>query len=386
MKINCLNPIAAVGMQYLPAGYEKIDDFAQADAALVRSASVHELELPEQMLAIARAGAGVNNIPLDKCAENGIVVFNTPGANANGVKEAVLAGLLMGARNYIGGVEWVQANKEDPTIAKLVEKGKKQFAGTEVLGKTIGVIGLGAIGVRVANACVALGMNVLGYDPMISVDGAWALSKEVRHINNLDDIYAACDYITIHVPLLDSTKGMIGEEAFAKMKDGVIFLNFARDTLVNDDALAAAIASGKVKKYITDFPNAKTANMDGVVAIPHLGASTEEAEDNCAVMACKQLADFIENGNITNSVNFPACSMGVCKTAGRVSVIHKNIPNMLSQLTSACAQAGININDMTNKSRNAFAYTMMDLDASASDEVLGKLSAIDGVIKVRRIQ
>ena len=386
MKINCLNPIAAVGMQYLPAGYEKIDDFAQADAALVRSASVHELELPEQMLAIARAGAGVNNIPLDKCAENGIVVFNTPGANANGVKEAVLAGLLMGARNYIGGVEWVQANKEDPTIAKLVEKGKKQFAGTEVLGKTIGVIGLGAIGVRVANACVALGMNVLGYDPMISVDGAWALSKEVRHINNLDDIYAACDYITIHVPLLDSTKGMIGEEAFAKMKDGVIFLNFARDTLVNDDALAAAIASGKVKKYITDFPNAKTANMDGVVAIPHLGASTEEAEDNCAVMACKQLADFIENGNITNSVNFPACSMGVCKTAGRVSVIHKNIPNMLSQLTSACAQAGININDMTNKSRNAFAYTMMDLDASASDEVLEKLSAIDGVIKVRRIQ
>ena len=386
MKINCLNPIAAVGMQYLPAGYEKIDDFAQADAALVRSASVHELELPEQMLAIARAGAGVNNIPLDKCAENGIVVFNTPGANANGVKEAVLAGLLMGARNYIGGVEWVQANKEDPTIAKLVEKGKKQFAGTEVLGKTIGVIGLGAIGVRVANACVALGMNVLGYDPMISVDGAWALSKEVRHINNLDDIYAACDYITIHVPLLDSTKGMIGEEAFTKMKDGVIFLNFARDTLVNDDALAAAIASGKVKKYITDFPNAKTANMDGVVAIPHLGASTEEAEDNCAVMACKQLADFIENGNITNSVNFPACSMGVCKTAGRVSVIHKNIPNMLSQLTSACAQAGININDMTNKSRNAFAYTMMDLDASASDEVLEKLSAIDGVIKVRRIQ
>ena len=386
MKINCLNPIAAVGMQYLPAGYEKIDDFAQADAALVRSASVHELELPEQMLAIARAGAGVNNIPLDKCAENGIVVFNTPGANANGVKEAVLAGLLMGARNYIGGVEWVQANKEDPTIAKLVEKGKKQFAGTEVLGKTIGVIGLGAIGVRVANACVALGMNVLGYDPMISVDGAWALSKEVRHINNLDDIYAACDYITIHVPLLDSTKGMIGEEAFTKMKDGVIFLNFARDTLVNDDALAAAIASGKVKKYITDFPNAKTANMDGVVAIPHLGASTEEAEDNCAVMACKQLADFIENGNITNSVNFPACSMGVCKTAGRVSVIHKNIPNMLSQLTSACAQAGININDMTNKSRNAFAYTMMDLDASASDALIEKLSAIDGIIKVRRIR
>ncbi len=386
MKINCLNPIAAVGMQYLPAGYEKIDDFAQADAALVRSASVHELELPEQMLAIARAGAGVNNIPLDKCAEAGIVVFNTPGANANGVKEAVLAGLLMGARNYIGGVEWVQANKEDPTIAKLVEKGKKQFAGTEVLGKTIGVIGLGAIGVRVANACVALGMNVLGYDPMISVDGAWALSKEVRHINNLDDIYAACDYITIHVPLLDSTKGMIGEEAFAKMKDGVIFLNFARDTLVNDDALAAAIASGKVKKYITDFPNAKTANMDGVVAIPHLGASTEEAEDNCAVMACKQLADFIENGNITNSVNFASCSMGVCKTAGRVSVIHKNIPNMLSQLTSACAQAGININDMTNKSRNAFAYTMMDLDASASDALIEKLSAIDGIIKVRRIR
>ncbi len=385
MKINCLNPIAAVGKQYLPAGYEEVADFAQADAALVRSASVHELELPEQMVAIARAGAGVNNIPLDKCAEAGIVVFNTPGANANGVKEAVLAGLLMGARNYVGGIGWVQANKEDPTIAKLVEKGKKQFAGTEIMGKTIGVIGLGAIGVRVANACVALGMNVMGYDPMISVDGAWSLSKEVKHINNLDDIFAVSDYITIHVPLLDSTRGMIGEEAFSKMKDGVIFLNFARDTLVDDDALAAALASGKVRKYITDFPNAKTANMEGVVAIPHLGASTEEAEDNCAVMACKQLTDFIENGNITNSVNFASCSMGVCKCAGRVSVIHKNIPNMLSQLTSACAQAGININDMTNKSRNSFAYTMMDLSAPVSDELIEKLSAIDGIIKVRRI-
>ena len=366
MKISCLNPIAAVGMQLFTDAYEKVDDFSASDAALVRSASVHELELPDQLLAIARAGAGVNNIPLDKCAEKGIVVFNTPGANAN--------------------VNWVQTVKEDPNVAKLVEKGKKQFAGTEIMGKKIGVIGLGAIGVLVANACVALGMEVYGYDPFISVDAAWNLSKDIKHIANVEDIYANCDYITVHVPLMDSTKKMINADAFAKMKDGVIVLNFARDLLVDDDALEAAIAAGKVRKYITDFPNAKTAQMNGVVAIPHLGASTEESEDNCAVMAVKELRDYLENGNITHSVNYPACDMGICKAAGRITICHKNIPNMLGQLTGACAAEGINIEDMTNKSKGDWAYTMMDIGSEVSEALVEKLAAINGVLKVRKVK
>lgn len=386
MKISCLNPIAAVGMQLFTDAYEKVDDFAASDAALVRSASVHELELPDQLLAIARAGAGVNNIPLDKCAEKGIVVFNTPGANANGVKEAVLAGLFLGARDIVGGVNWVQTVKEDSNVAKLVEKGKKQFAGTEIMGKKIGVIGLGAIGVLVANACVALGMEVYGYDPFISVDAAWNLSKNIKHIANVEDIYENCDYITVHVPLMDSTKKMINADAFAKMKDGVIVLNFARDLLVDDDALEAAIAAGKVRKYITDFPNAKTAQMNGVVAIPHLGASTEESEDNCAVMAVKELRDYLENGNITHSVNYPACDMGICKAAGRITICHKNIPNMLGQLTGACAAEGINIEDMTNKSKGDWAYTMMDIGSEVSEALVEKLAAINGVVKVRKVK
>ena len=351
MKISCLNPIAAVGMQLFTDAYEKVDDFATSDAALVRSASVHELELPDQLLAIARAGAGVNNIPLDKCAEKGIVVFNTPGANANGVKEAVLAGLFLGARDIVGGV-----------------------------------IGLGAIGVLVANACVALGMEVYGYDPFISVDAAWNLSKDIKHIANVEDIYENCDYITVHVPLMDSTKKMINADAFAKMKDGVIVLNFARDLLVDDDALEAAIATGKVRKYITDFPNAKTAQMNGVVAIPHLGASTEESEDNCAVMAVKELRNYLENGNITHSVNYPACDMGICKAAGRITICHKNIPNMLGQLTGACAAEGINIEDMTNKSKGDWAYTMMDIGSEVSEALVEKLAAINGVVKVRKVK
>ena len=364
MKISCLNPIAAVGMQLFTDAYEKVDDFAASDAALVRSASVHELELPDQLLAIARAGAGVNNIPLDKCAEKGIVVFNTPGANANGVKEAVLAGLFLGARDIVGGVNWVQTVKEDPNVAKLVEKGKKQFAGTEIMGKKIGVIGLGAIGVLVANACVALGMKVYGYDPFISVDAAWNLSKDIKHIANVEDIYENCDYITVHVPLMDSTKKMINA----------------------DDALEAAIAAGKVRKYITDFPNAKTAQMNGVVAIPHLGASTEESEDNCAVMAVKELRNYLENGNITHSVNYPACDMGICKAAGRITICHKNIPNMLGQLTGACAAEGINIEDMTNKSKGDWAYTMMDIGSEVSEALVEKLAAINGVVKVRKVK
>ena len=386
MKINCLNPIAAVGMNLFTDAYETTDDFAACDAALVRSAAMHDLELPEQLLAVARAGAGVNNIPLDKCAEKGIVVFNTPGANANGVKELVIAGLLLGARDIVGGVNWVQSVKDDEKVDKLVEKGKKKFAGTEILGKKIGIIGLGAIGVRVANACAALGMEVYGYDPFISVDAAWSLSKDIKHIANVDDIYAVCDYISIHVPLMDATKKMLNADAFGKMKDGVIVLNFARDLLVDDEAMKAAIASGKVRKYVTDFPNYATANMEGVVTIPHLGASTEESEDNCAVMAVKEMRDFLENGNIKNSVNYPACDMGVCKGAGRITVCHKNIPNILSQLTSAVAAVGINIDDMTNKSRNAWAYTMMDISVPVTDELVAKLAAVEGVVKVRKVK
>lgn len=386
VQFHCLNPIAACGLELFPDTYEKTEDFNQAEVALVRSAAMHDMDLPESLLAVARAGAGVNNIPLEKCADQGIVVFNTPGANANGVKEAVLAGLFLGARDIVGGVNWVQTVKEDPNVAKLVEKGKKQFAGTEIMGKKIGVIGLGAIGVLVANACVALGMEVYGYDPFISVDAAWNLSKDIKHIANVEDIYANCDYITVHVPLMDSTKKMINTDAFAKMKDGVIVLNFARDLLVDDDALEAAIAAGKVRKYITDFPNAKTAQMNGVVAIPHLGASTEESEDNCAVMAVKELRDYLENGNITHSVNYPACDMGICKAAGRITICHKNIPNMLGQLTGACAAEGINIEDMTNKSKGDWAYTMMDIGSEVSEALVEKLAAINGVVKVRKVK
>lgn len=385
-KICCLNQISHYGTDRLTGDYTFVDDIKDAEGVMVRSASLHETEFPEGLQAIARAGAGVNNIPLDECAKKGIVVFNTPGANANGVKEAVLAGLFLGARDIVGGVNWVQTVKEDPNVAKLVEKGKKQFAGTEIMGKKIGVIGLGAIGVLVANACVALGMEVYGYDPFISVDAAWNLSKDIKHIANVEDIYANCDYITVHVPLMDSTKKMINADAFAKMKDGVIVLNFARDLLVDDDALEAAIAAGKVRKYITDFPNAKTAQMNGVVAIPHLGASTEESEDNCAVMAVKELRDYLENGNITHSVNYPACDMGICKAAGRITICHKNIPNMLGQLTGACAAEGINIEDMTNKSKGDWAYTMMDIGSEVSEALVEKLAAINGVVKVRKVK
>lgn len=385
-KVKCLNPIAKVGMDVFSDAYEKTEEFAEAEVAMVRSAAMHDMDLPESLLTVARAGAGVNNIPLDKCAEKGIVVFNTPGANANGVKEAVLAGMFLAARDIVGGINWVQSEKTEPTIDKLVEKKKNQFAGTEIKGKKLGVIGLGAIGVRVANACNRLGMEVYGYDPFISVDAAWSLSRDVKHINNLDDIYANCDFISVHVPLMDDTRKMINEEAIAKMKDGVIILNFARDLLVDDDAMEKALADGKVRRYVTDFPNAKTAQMAGVIAIPHLGASTEESEDNCAVMAAKQVRDYVENGNIKNSVNYPACDMGVCKAAGRVAICHRNIPKILSKLTNVCAEEGLNIEDMTNKSKGAWAYTMIDMNVSASDEVLTALKAVDGVVKVRKIK
>ena len=386
VKINCLNPIAKVGLDIFNDNYEMVDDFAQADAVLVRSAAMHDLEMPESLKAIARAGAGVNNIPLDKCAEKGIVVFNTPGANANGVKELVIAGMLLAARDITGGIDWAKSAQDDPDVAKTSEKVKSKFGGTEIKGKKLGVIGLGAIGVQVANAAVALGMEVYGYDPYISIAGAWNLSRSVKHINTTEEIFRECDYITIHVPLLDSTKGMINKEAFDMMKDGVVILNYARDILVDEEAMAEALKSGKVKKYMTDFANPLSVKMEGAIVTPHLGASTEESEDNCAVMAVNEIMDFIENGNIKNSVNYPNCDMGICNKAGRVTICHKNIPNMISQFTSAFAADNINISDMVNKSRGDYSYTMLDLDVSASDHIVKTIESIDGVIKVRVIK
>ncbi len=386
IKVNCLNPIAAVGMDLLDDNYAVTEDFAEADAVLVRSAAMHDLELSENLKAVARAGAGVNNIPLDQCAEKGIVVFNTPGANANGVKELAIAGLLLASRDIVGGVNWVQQEKADPNIAKSVEKGKKKFAGTEIAGKKLGIIGLGAIGGPLANAALNLGMTVYGCDPFLSVDAAWNLSGQIKHVKNREEIYKECDYISVHVPLNDDTKHMINAETLAMMKDGVIILNFARDLLVDDDAMEAVLKSGKVRKYVTDFPNAKSANMEGVIAIPHLGASTEESEDNCAVMAVKEIMNYMANGNIVNSVNYPNCDMGVCSTAGRVTVCHKNIPNMITQFTAVFANAGVNISDMTNKSKGEYAYTMLDVDSAVTDALVDAIQAIDGVIRVRVIK
>ena len=385
MKYNCLNAIAKIGLDEFGAAYEQTDNFADADVALVRSAAMHEMEFGDNLLAVARAGAGVNNIPLDKLAEKGVVVFNTPGANANGVKELVMAGLLLTSRDILGGINWVQTIKDDENVAKLIEKGKGQFAGKEIQGKKLGVIGLGAIGVLVANAATALGMTVYGCDPYISVENAWKLSRSVIHVNSREEIFQECDYITVHVPLLDDTKKMINADTIATMKDGVIILNFARDLLVDDDAMEAALASGKVAKYITDFPNAKTAGMKGVIAIPHLGASTQESEDNCAVMAVRELREYVEHGNIINSVNFPMLDAGVCRVASRICVLHRNVPNMLSQFTSAVA--GINIENMYNKSRGDFAYSGLDVCGKVDEAaIVSKLSALDGVLKVRVLQ
>lgn len=383
---TCLNPIAGVGLDLFSDDYKKVDDLAGADAALVRSAAMHDLDLPDSLLAVARAGAGVNNIPLDKCADKGIVVFNTPGANANGVKELVFAGMLYASRDIVGGIDWCLANQNDDNIAKTAEKQKKNFAGTEISGKKLGVIGLGAIGVQVANAAVALGMDVLGYDPYLSVNAAWNVSTKVKHVLAVEDIYKECDFITIHVPLLDSTKGMISKEAIAMMKENVIVLNFARDTLVDEAAMVEALKAGKVRKYVVDFPNPTTAGVENCIVIPHLGASTAESEDNCAVMAVQEVIDYIENGNITHSVNYPDCNMGVCTGVARIAILHKNIKNMIGQYSSVLGEAGVNIADMTNKSRNDYAYSLLDLDAPATAEVVEKLAAIDGVLKVRVIK
>ena len=385
-KIHYLNPISAKGTALWTEEYEKTDALAEADAVMVRSAAMHDLELPERLLAVARAGAGVNNIPLNKCAEAGIVVFNTPGANANGVKEMAICGMLLGSRDVVGGINWVQSIKDEGDVAKKVEKGKNQFAGTEIMDKKLGVIGLGAIGGPLANAAIQLGMKVYGYDPYISIDAAWQLDSHISHVKTLDEIYENCDIITVHVPLLDSTRKMINADAMAKMKKGVILLNFARDALVDDDALEQALENGQVKCYVTDFPNDRTAGMKGVVAIPHLGASTEESEDNCAKMAVKQVMNFLENGNIVNSVNFPNCDMGICTKAGRVTILHRNIPNTLSQFTGAFAKEGINISDLVNRSRGEYAYTMLDLDYPAPQSVIDDLSSKDGVFRVRVIK
>ena len=385
-NICCLNQISHYGTDRLTGDYKLVDDMKDAEGILVRSASLHETEFPEGLEAIARAGAGVNNIPLDECAKKGIVVFNTPGANANGVKELVIAGLLLASRDLMGGYNWVKENASDENIAKTVEKQKKHYAGCEIMGKKLGVIGLGAIGAKVANIAFRLGMEVYGYDPYVSVDAAWRLSSSVKHIMDVNTIYKECDYITVHVPLLDSTKEMINQAAFDQMKDGVVILNYARDLLVNDDDMAEALKSGKVKKYITDFPNAKTSAMDGVIATPHLGASTEESEDNCAVMAADELKDYLENGNIKNSVNYPACDMGICQVAGRIGLLHANIPNMIGQITSILAAEGINIANMTNKSRDKYAYTLLDLEDPVKSEAVTHLEKISGMYKVRVIK
>lgn len=385
-KYNCLNPISEVGLAYFDDKYEKVDDYKEAEAILVRSANMHDLELKDHLLAVARAGAGVNNIPSDLCTEKGIVVFNTPGANANGVKELVIAGMLLASRDVIGGISWVNENKEDPNIQKVVEKAKKSFAGGEISGKKLGIIGLGAIGVRVANVATNLGMEVYGYDPYISIDAAWSLSRSIKHSKNVEEIYRECDFITIHVPLLDSTKKMIDKSAISMMKNDVVILNFARDLLVNEEDMVEALKNGKVKKYVTDFPNPTVAGVEGIIATPHLGASTEESEINCAKMAVKQLKDYLENGNIKNSVNYPSCNMGICTDVSRILIFHKNIKNMISQFTTILGKADINICNMTNKSRGEAAYSILDLDKVVNEQVLNEIKNIGEVVRIRVIK
>ena len=389
-RICCLNNISPLGTELLTDDYQLTDDLSQATGVLVRSAAMHDLEFPPDLLAVARAGAGVNNIPLERCAEEGIVVFNTPGANANAVKELVLCGMLLASRGIVDGIAWCRDNADDENIGKAAEKAKKAFAGREVKGKRLGVIGLGAIGALVANAAVDLGMEVYGYDPYVSVGAAWRISSSVRHVTNLDEVLSSCDYLTIHVPAMDSTKGMIDERACSLMKDGAVFLNFSRDSLVDDAAMTEALASGKVSAYVTDFANPAVMRMERAIVLPHLGASTAEAEDNCAVMATRQMMDYLDNGNIANSVNYPACDMGpVPEGLRRVAVLHANVPNALARITNVFGDAGVNIENLTNKAKGDNAYTMLDLDANAPgypDDALEKLAAIEGVRRVRVVR
>jgi len=344
------------------------------------------MDLPETIKVVARAGAGVNNIPLEECAKKGIVVVNTPGANANGVKEMVIAGMLLASRDIVGGIGWVAQEKDKEDIGKLAEKNKKNFAGCEISGKKLGVIGLGAIGIQVANTAIHLGMEVYGYDPFISVDAAWNLSRSIKHINDLRVIYKECDFITIHVPAMEETKRMINKKAIKKMKSNAVILNFARDVLVDEKALVEALEADKIKKYVTDFANPTVAGKKNVIVTPHLGASTEESEDNCAVMAVKEIREYLENGNIRNSVNFPNCEMGVCQTQSRVTIKHKNTANMLAKFTAILGEAEYNITDMTNKSKGEYAYTMLDIDKKLESETLEKLKSVDGVMSIRIIK
>mgnify|MGYP002673482905 FL=1 len=383
---TCLNPIAGVGLDLFSDDYKKVETIADADAALVRSAAMHDMELGDKVLAVARAGAGVNNIPLDKCAEKGIVVFNTPGANANGVKELVFAGMLYASRDIVGGIDWCLDNQNDENIAKTAEKQKKNFAGTEISGKKLGVIGLGAIGVLVANAAIHMGMEVYGYDPYISVNAAWNLNRQIKHVTDVNDIYRECDFITIHVPLLDSTKKMINADAIALMKPTAIVLNFARDLLVDEEAMVDALAAGKIRKYVSDFPNTTTVGAKGCIVTPHLGASTEESEDNCAIMAVREIRDYLENGNIVHSVNFPDNNMGACTHAGRVGILHKNVTGMIGQYTTILGAEGINVADLSDKGKGDFAYAIIDVDSPVTEDVVAKLFEIDGVLRVRVIK
>ena len=390
-KIQLLNKIAKCGTDIFDESYEVSDKFDNPDAIMVRSAVMHDMELGKELKAIARAGAGVNNIPLDKCAEQGIVVFNTPGANANGVKELALCGMLLACRDVVGGINWVQTVKDDPDVAKLIEKEKSRFAGIEIKGKKLGIIGLGAIGGPLATAATHLGMDVLGCDPYISVEAAWNISRSVQKVDTREEIFKNADIISIHTPLIDSpdpkvaTKYMINKDTIAMMKDGVIILNFARDALVNDDDMEAALKSGKVRRYVTDFPNARTAGMEGVIAIPHLGASTEESEDNCAIMAAKELREYLERGNIVHSVNFPDVSMPHNGDA-RICVLHRNIPNLLSQITSAVSARNINIENMANRSKKDYAYTIVEIIGEIPADLVEAITAIDGVIRVNAIK
>ena len=384
-KYHCLNPISGVGLEEFTENYAPVSTPDTADAILVRSAAMHDMEFAPELKAVARAGAGVNNIPLEKCAEQGIVVFNTPGANDNGVKELVIAGMLLASRDIIGGISWVQENEEDGNIAKDAEKAKKAFAGCELQGKKLVVIGLGAIGVLVANAADHLGMDVYGYDPYVSVDSAWRLSRNVHHATNVDELYEQCDYITVHVPALDSTKGMISRDAIGLMKKGVVVLNFARNVLVDEEAMVDALVSGHVKHYVTDFPTPEIAGVKGAIVIPHLGASTEESEDNCAKMAVKELMNYLENGNIKNSVNYPDCDMGLRGNNTRILLLHHNVPNMIGQFTKILARDNMNIADLTNKSKGKYAYTMIDVDSEVPEGVAEELRQVNNVLRVRVI-
>ena len=384
-KIHCLNNISKVGIEAFDESYAVTENAAEAEAWLVRSAALHEMEFNQRLLAVARAGAGVNNIPVDRCSEAGIIVFNTPGANANSVKELVIASMLIVARDVIGGIEWVKSIIDSPSITKDVEKAKSRFAGHEIKNKKLGVIGLGAIGSEVANAASALGMEVYGYDPYMTVNAAFRLSRRVHPATDIHKIYEDCDYISLHMPLTNENAAIINEESLNLMKQGVVILNFSRDKLIDDEAMKAALKSGKVKRYVTDFPNEHIKDMEGVVATPHLGASTEESEDNCALMAAQELIDYIENGNITNSVNFPNCDMGVCRVAARVGLLHANIPNMIGQISAVLAAKNINISDMTNKSKGKYAYTLVDLESCLDDEAEASLKSIEGMKRVRRI-